>query len=113
MATGEDPIVDQWYQQADKDRQFKVISVDEDTAIVELQYVDGEIEEMDVDDWYVLEIESIDEPEDWAAKTEKDETEEEEDVAEDEVEEDVEEEEEEEEDWDDDYKDPEGWDKDY
>lgn len=114
MATGEDPIVDQWYQLVDKERQFKVISIEETAGIVEVQYMDGEIEEMDIDDWYALDVESIDEPEDWAAKDEEAEAEEEEDWAEDDVEEDAEEDEDEDdEDWDDDYKDPDEWDKDY
>lgn len=83
MANTEDPIVDQWYQQVDKDTQFRVTNVDDATGLVEVQYLDGETEEIDLDDWYELEMEAIDEPEEWAGDEDEEDWEEEEEEEED------------------------------
>ena len=111
MSTGEDPIVDQWYQQLDKDQQYKVIALDDTAGTVEIQYLDGEIEEMDIDDWYQLNVETMEAPEEVTDTDEK------EDVEEEEEEDDWEEEEEDDDssdEWDDDYKDEEDdWGKEY
>jgi hypothetical protein len=109
MANTEDPVVDQWYQQLDKDVQFKVTSIEDGAGIVEVQYLDGETQEMDLDDWYELEVEAIDEPEEWS------DDEDDEDWAE-EDEEEVEDDEESLDEWDDDYEDDDSsgdWGKDY
>lgn len=83
MANTEDPIVDQWYQQVDKDTQFRVTNVDDATGLVEVQYLDGETEEIDLDDWYEMEMEAIDEPEEWAGDEDEEDWEEEEEEEED------------------------------
>jgi hypothetical protein len=57
------PVVSQWYKHRDKGYQFQVISIDEET--VELQHFDGDLEELDRDAWYELDIEPIEPPEDW------------------------------------------------
>lgn len=107
MANTEDPVVNQWYQQVDKDTQFRVTSVDDATGLVEVQYLDGETEEIDLDDWYEMEMEAIDEPEEWAGD------EDDEDWAEDEEEEDEEDLDEDDDesldDLDEDYDDTEEW----
>jgi hypothetical protein len=70
MGTELDPIAGNWYQRQDTDERFEVISVDEDTGIVEVQYYDGEVEEIDVDAWYGLDLDAIEAPEEWAGDTE-------------------------------------------
>ena len=65
MATDADPIVGNWYQHLDKGQSFEVIALDEDIGLVEIQYFDGSVEELDLDAWYELEIEPIEAPEDW------------------------------------------------
>ncbi|MEO6696809.1 MAG: DUF6763 family protein [Gammaproteobacteria bacterium] len=59
------PIVSQWYQHLDKGYKFLVAAVDEDEGTVELQHFDGDLEEIDIDSWHAMDIESIEPPEDW------------------------------------------------
>lgn len=58
------PIVDQWYRHLDKGESFRVVAIDEDARTVELQDFDGDIEEIELDDWYGMDVEPIDPPED-------------------------------------------------
>ena len=59
------PIINRWYKHLDKGYQFQVVMVDETEATVEIQYFDGDVEELDLDTWNALEIEMIEPPEDW------------------------------------------------
>lgn len=61
-----DPIVGNWYAHLDKGQRFTVTAVSEDDETVELQHFDGDIEEVTLSDWYDLEIELSDEPENWS-----------------------------------------------
>lgn len=65
MATTLKPVITQWYRHLDKGQQFYVTAVDEEAGTVEIQHFDGDIEEMDVDDWHELTLETIEPPEDW------------------------------------------------
>ncbi len=64
MATEADPIVTTWYQHLDKGQKFQVVAVDDNENQIEIQYFDGDIEEIDIDDWYLMELEQIESPED-------------------------------------------------
>lgn len=66
MKNQADPIVDNWYQHLDKGQAFQVVAVDEDAGTVELQHFDGDVEEIDLDAWYQLPVEIIEEPENWS-----------------------------------------------
>lgn len=44
-----DPIVGDWY--ASHGRLFEVIAVDEDERVIEVQHADGDLEEIEQDDW--------------------------------------------------------------
>jgi uncharacterized protein DUF6763 len=59
------PVIDQWYRHLDKGERFRVVAIDEDEETVDIQDFDGDIEEIDLGDWYAMEIESIAPPEDW------------------------------------------------
>lgn len=59
MSWDTEPVVGQWYRHLDKDYEFKVIAVDEDEGIVEIQYLDDEVEELDIDSWYEWDVERI------------------------------------------------------
>lgn len=59
------PVIGQWYQHLDKGYEFQVTAFDEDAGTVEMQHFDGDLEEVDIDTWYALEIEPIATPEDW------------------------------------------------
>lgn len=95
MGRDYEPVKGQWYENVEEDETFRVLSVDEDAELVEIEYLDGDIEELDIDAWHEMDLERIAEPEGWAA-TEEDEAEEEEEE---------EEEEDEDDDWDEDDED--------
>lgn len=59
MAWDAEPLVGQWYRHLDKGYEFKVVSVDENEGIVEIQYLDDEVEQLDIDSWYEWDIEPI------------------------------------------------------
>jgi hypothetical protein len=65
MATDADPIVGNWYEHLDKDQRFDVVKLDEDKRVVEIQYFGGDLDEMELDEWYGLNIEPIEAPEEW------------------------------------------------
>jgi hypothetical protein len=92
-----EPVKGQWYENVEDDETFRVLSVDEDAELVEIEYLDGDIEELDIDAWHEMDLERIEEPEGWAAQEAEDDEEEEED----------EEDEDEDDDWDDDDEDDE------
>jgi len=75
-----EPTVGQWYEDLENDATFQVLKVDEDREVVEIQHLDGDIEELDVDGWAELDLELGEEPEGWSgSRAEKDAEEEEED----------------------------------
>jgi hypothetical protein len=59
------PEVSQWYRHLNKGQPFYVTAVDEDAGTVEIQHFDGDVEEIDLDDWDEMQIEPIEPPEDW------------------------------------------------
>jgi hypothetical protein len=85
------PTVGKWYENLEEGETFRVLTVDEDSELVEIEYLDGEIEELDLDGWHEMDLEPTEEPEGWS----------DEDDDEDEDEEWDEEEEDEDEEWDD------------
>jgi Family of unknown function (DUF6763) len=97
VARDYDPVQGQWYEDLEENEIFRVLSVDPDEEIIEVQYENGDIEEIDLDTWHELDLERAEEPEGWASDEEDDEDEDEEDVDEDDWDED-----EDDDDWDDD-----------
>jgi hypothetical protein len=65
MAFEVDPIIGNWYEHLDKGLRFEVVAIDEDEGLVEIQYFNGDIEEIELEMWYDLEIEPSEPPEDW------------------------------------------------
>ena len=99
MARDYDPVQGQWYEDLEENEVFRVLSVDPDEEIIEVQYENGDIEEIDLDSWHELDLERAEEPEGWASDDDEDE-EEEDDEDEDDWDED-----EDDDDWDDDDED--------
>lgn len=97
-----EPAVGQWYENIDENESFRVLSVDEDAELVELEYLDGDIEEIDLETWHELDLDKIDEPEGWAGSAEDEDDDEEEEEEKDDVDETWDEDDEDDEDWDDD-----------
>jgi len=92
-----DPVQGKWYQDLEENEVFQVLSVDPDEELIELQYENGDIEEIDLDTWHELDLEHAQEPEGWSSDDDDDKEE-------------VEEEDDDEEDWDEDEDDD--WDDD-
>lgn len=87
MSRDYEPVAGQWYENVEEEESFRVLSVDEDSELVEIEYLDGDIEEIDLEAWHEMDLELTQEPEGWAGDDE-DEEEEDEDDDEDEDEDD-------------------------
>ena len=79
MSRDYEPVPSQWYENIEEEESFRVLSVDEDSELIEIEYLDGDIEELDVEAWHEMDLERIAEPEGWAASQAEEEEEEEED----------------------------------
>lgn len=65
MALRYKPRVSQWYRHLNKGQEFQVTAIDESERMVEIQHFDGDVEELDFSEWYEMDIEPIETPEDW------------------------------------------------
>ena len=88
-----EPVPSQWYENVEEEESFRVLSVDEDSELVEIEYLDGDIEELDLEAWHEMDLEKIAQPEGWSESDDEDADEDEEYDEEDDEDED---------DWDDD-----------
>lgn len=100
MSRDYEPVPGQWYENLEEEESFRVLSVDEDSELIEIEYLDGDVEEIDLETWHEMDLEQIDEPEGWS-ESDEDEDEDEDDLDEDE-----------DDDWDDDEDDDDDWDDD-
>ena len=108
MSRDYEPVPGQWYENLEEEESFRVLSVDEDSELLEIEYLDGDIEEIDLETWHEMDLERIEEPEGWSeSDDEDDEAEDDEDWEEEEEDEDEDEDEEDEDDddWDEDEED--------
>jgi hypothetical protein len=83
-----EPVVGQWYENLEEEESFRVLSVDEDSELVEIEYLDGDIEELDIEAWHEMDLDRIEEPEGWSEPDDDDDDEDEDDWEEDEDEDD-------------------------
>ncbi len=98
MGRDHNPKPGQWYESLEDEEVFQVLSIDEDSELIELRYEDGDVEEIDYETWQELDLELTEEPEGWSGS---DDDEDDEDIDDDE----------DDDDWDDDEDDDE--DEDY
>lgn len=61
-----EPMVGIWYQNYDKGQEFTVVAVDDLNELIEIQLFDGNLEEASLDSWYEMNLEIIEEPENWS-----------------------------------------------
>jgi hypothetical protein len=61
-----DPVPGKWYEDLDTEEIFKVLSLDPDEELVRIQWLDREIEDLDLDTWIEMDLELASEPEGWA-----------------------------------------------
>jgi uncharacterized protein DUF6763 len=74
-----EPVPGQWYENLEEEESFRVLSVDEDSELLEIEYLDGDIEEIDLETWHEMDLERIEEPEGWSESDDEDESEDDED----------------------------------
>jgi hypothetical protein len=74
-----EPVAGQWYENIDENESFRVLSVDEDSELIEIEYLDGDIEEIDLDTWQEFDLDKIDQPEGWSGEDDDEEEEDEDD----------------------------------
>src|ERR1044071_8571347 len=60
-----DPVQGKWYEDLEEKEIFQVLSVDPDEELIEIQYENGDIEEIDLDTWHELDLERTTQPEGW------------------------------------------------
>lgn len=59
------PQIGMWFKNHDYPTSFEVVATDEREGYVEIQHYSGEIEEIDIDYWFDLDITPIPGPDDW------------------------------------------------
>lgn len=76
----ERPVVGAWYWDIEHSIQFEIVAIESNrdgksSVSIEIQYFDGELEELDLDTWYGMHVVSISAPKDWTGpyEVEKDE----------------------------------------
>ena len=67
-----EPVPGQWYENLEEEESFRVLSVDEDSERLEIEYLDGDIEEIDLEAWREMDLERIEEPEGWSESDDED-----------------------------------------
>jgi hypothetical protein len=60
-----DPQIGQWYERLDNGAVFQVTGVDESGMTIELQAIDGDLDEVDPETWAAMPLELRGAPEDW------------------------------------------------
>ncbi|HEY3784252.1 MAG TPA: DUF6763 family protein [Steroidobacteraceae bacterium] len=66
MSRDYEPVPGQWYENLEEEEPFRVLTMDEDSELVEIEYLDGDIEEIDLESWHEMDLELTSEPEGWA-----------------------------------------------
>ena len=59
------PVIGQWYRHRGDQQAFQVVAVDDADGSVELQFFDGTVDELRLVQWYALDIEDAEAPQDW------------------------------------------------
>ena len=66
MATEIEPVVDHWYETIFGDRRLKVVCVDEERRLIEVQYDDGHLEDYCLQTWFELDLDRVAAPPEWS-----------------------------------------------
>lgn len=57
------PTLGHWYHDLESEQEFGIVAIDDD--VIEIQYFDGQVEELEMETWEQMELEEIEQPEDW------------------------------------------------
>jgi uncharacterized protein DUF6763 len=63
-----EPVVGQWYENVEEEDCFRVLAVDEDAELIRIEYLDGDIEEIEADIWAEFDLDKIEQPEGWSGE---------------------------------------------
>jgi len=66
MKENVDPVLGNWYRHLDKGYEFLVVAFDKTDGVVDIQHFDGDVEALELDEWYEMGLEHIEAPADWA-----------------------------------------------
>lgn len=66
------PVIGEWYQSSAGTDYFRIVAIDDTDGAVEVQYIDGEIDEFDRESWLQLDLAPASAPEDASAPFEAD-----------------------------------------
>ena len=64
MSAQDFPIIGNWYRDYNQ-QLFEVVALDEADSLIEIQYFNGDIDELDYEAWYGVVTENVPPPEDW------------------------------------------------
>lgn len=59
------PEVGMWFTDLDNPSSFEVVALDESEGYVEIQHFTGEIEEIELENWFEMDLDPLPGPEDW------------------------------------------------
>jgi hypothetical protein len=65
------PVIGLWYVRSGGEA-FEVVALDREDRTIEIQYFDGTVEELDLDEWREEEIRTTEAPEDWTGSVDVD-----------------------------------------
>ena len=65
MSINHQVVIGDWFRNLDG-KIFKVVAINDSEDTIDIQYFDGDLAELDSDEWNQLALESIDAPEDWS-----------------------------------------------
>lgn len=74
------PVIGEWYQNIELSELFEVVAIDDLSGTLAIQYVDGEISELDVESWHRTAFRTAAPPEDWTSPYEIEHVEDDDDV---------------------------------
>lgn len=58
--------IGEWYRSLSGGGPFEVVAVDTDEEVIEIQYFDGAVEEIDFESWLEMELKPVEPPEDYS-----------------------------------------------
>ena len=64
------PEIGEWYIDQQQNQHFEVVAFDDHARTIEIQYVDGEVSEIDLEAWRQMSVKSAAAPEDWSVSYE-------------------------------------------
>ena len=67
MPTEFEPRIGDWYKDIQTGELFEVVALDEADESVDIQYFEGDVEELDFDTWFEMDLDVAEPPEDWSA----------------------------------------------